>query len=217
MTQAKIKTCAGCGEEKSLEAFSKNSRAKDGKQSRCKVCNKAYHEENKEKIKERQREYYLDNKDKLAKHSLDYYQSNREHRLDYQRVYNQSNKDKIREYKREWKRKRYASDPVFALSVNCRRRIQKALKGFSKESTTAEILGCTWEHLMHHLESQFTAGMSWDNQGEWHVDHIIPLASENTAEGKVALCHYTNLQPLWAHENLAKGARLDWASEGVAP
>lgn len=50
--------------------------------------------------------------------------------------------------------------------------------------------------------------MTWENRGEWHIDHIIPLASASTEEELLALCHYTNLQPLWAFDNLSKGAKI---------
>jgi hypothetical protein len=219
MTMVRTKTCTNCGEEKRLECFSKCSRSKDGKQYRCKSCNKAYNESNRERIKEQKRKYYLDKKGNFLKRGRDYYQHNREQRLAYQSEYNQLNRDKIRAYKRTWKLGRYAADPLFAVELRCRRRILHALngQGFSKKATTKDMLGCTYEELMTHLESQFVEGMSWDNRSEWHIDHIVPLASAESEEEILGLCHYTNLQPLWAHENLAKGARLDWASEGVAP
>ena len=59
--------------------------------------------------------------------------------------------------------------------------------------------------IKQHMESQFTEGMTWENQGEWHVDHIIPLAKAKNEERLVKLCHYKNLQPLWGEENLSKG------------
>jgi len=57
------------------------------------------------------------------------------------------------------------------------------------------------------LEHQFKEGMNWDNQGKWHIDHIIPLSSGNTEEEIIKLCHYTNLQPLWAIDNMKKGSK----------
>lgn len=59
----------------------------------------------------------------------------------------------------------------------------------------------------NHLENQFTDGMSWDNMGKWHIDHITPLSSAKTPEELKSLCHYLNLQPLWAFDNLSKGDR----------
>lgn len=70
------------------------------------------------------------------------------------------------------------------------------------------MLGCDWSHLKTHLESKFTDGMSWENRSMWHIDHIIPLASAKSIEEVVKLCHYTNLQPLWAEENLSKGTKI---------
>ena len=78
---------------------------------------------------------------------------------------------------------------------------------------TEEILGESYENVRKHIEDQFREGMSWDNHGEWHIDHIIPLSSGNNRDEWIKLNHYTNLQPLWAKENLEKGARLDWEKE----
>jgi hypothetical protein len=58
------------------------------------------------------------------------------------------------------------------------------------------------------MESLFKEGMTWDNHGEWHIDHIIPISSGKTEDEVVKLCHYTNLQPLWKTENLLKGDKL---------
>jgi hypothetical protein len=63
------------------------------------------------------------------------------------------------------------------------------------------------------MEAKFVDGMNWDNIGEWHIDHIIPLSSAETEQETIKLCHYTNLQPLWAFDNLSKGNSLDWVKE----
>jgi hypothetical protein len=70
-----------------------------------------------------------------------------------------------------------------------------------------ELLGTDVESFKTHIESQFADGMSWENHGEWHIDHIVPLASGKTPEDIWKLCHYTNLQPLWAADNIRKGAK----------
>lgn len=77
-----------------------------------------------------------------------------------------------------------------------------------KVQKTDEYLGCTYEEGRNYLASLFTEGMTWDNHGEWHIDHIIPLASAKTREELEPLFHYTNLQPLWAEDNLKKGAKI---------
>ena len=119
---------------------------------------------------------------------------------------NQIKKAKINEYYR----KRRATDEIFSIQYRTRRRISDFIKkgGYSKPSKTQEMLGCDWSHLKTHLESKFTDGMSWENRSMWHVDHIIPLASAKSIEEVVRLCYYTNLQPLWAEDNLKKGATI---------
>ena len=78
----------------------------------------------------------------------------------------------------------------------------------SAESTSfIDLIGCSLDFLKQHLESQFKPGMSWENwnyQG-WHIDHITPLSFAKTEDDLHSLCHYSNLQPLWAKENLKKG------------
>jgi hypothetical protein len=70
-------------------------------------------------------------------------------------------------------------------------------------------LGCSIAELRLHLESQFQPGMSWNNHGEWHIDHIRPLAKFNLAcpLQLERACHFSNLQPLWAKDNIVKGMK----------
>ena len=71
------------------------------------------------------------------------------------------------------------------------------------------MIGCSPEELKKHIESKFTYGMSWELVGkEIHIDHIIPLSSANTIEQVESLCHYSNLQPLWAKDNLKKKNKI---------
>ena len=81
-------------------------------------------------------------------------------------------------------------------------------KGWVKYNKTMEMLGVSIETAKAYLERQFTNGMTWENQGEWHIDHIIPLSSAKDEEALRKLCHYTNLQPLWAIDNLKKGDKI---------
>ena len=104
---------------------------------------------------------------------------------------------------------RRRTDPNFKILTILRGRIKDVLKGHSKSDSTINILGCTIEELWIHLESKFTEGMTRQNHGKWHVDHIIPCASFDLTkpEQQVKCFHYTNLQPLWALDNLKKGKR----------
>lgn len=122
------------------------------------------------------------------------------------------NPDKTRSYNKKAIAKRKIIDPAFKVMCNLRNRfkdiMQKAKKGGTKY--TSSLIGCSSLHLAKHLESQFAHGMSWDNYGQWHVDHVLPCSSFNHSDPKqVAQCwHWTNLSPLWAKDNLAKSNKI---------
>ena len=124
----------------------------------------------------------------------------------------EQNPDKAKAARRRAEKKKM-ENPSNRVMCNLRKRLRDVLKGRKGFSKTAVIkgIGCTRDELKAHLESLFQTGMSWDNYGEWHIDHIIPLASakvdcfDQTIANLTRLNHYTNLQPLWAADNLAKG------------
>ena len=87
------------------------------------------------------------------------------------------------------------------------------IKTGSKTAAMKKYLSCSGEELIKHIELQFKPGMSWENYGvdTWHIDHIIPMStikSEDDIEQIKIVCHYTNLQPLWAKENYTKGSNI---------
>jgi hypothetical protein len=133
-------------------------------------------------------------------------------RKGYRRFY-YTNRVRVVKSKTERTRIRYREDPVFRLVRNLRRRVSLALTSQSttKDETTLRLVGCTLEHLISHLESQFKEGQCWDNYGRWHVDHIRPCASFDLSDPvQCKECfHWSNLQPLWGNENLAKRDRWD--------
>ena len=99
------------------------------------------------------------------------------------------------------------------IATNLRSRIRKALQKEQKTGSAVRDLGCSIVDFKQHLESKFTEGMTWDNYGRngWHIDHIKPLASfdlEDLEKFKKA-CHYSNLQPLWAKDNLKKSDKYE--------
>jgi len=97
----------------------------------------------------------------------------------------------------------------FRVLQNLRGRLRAALKGAGKTKRTLHLVGCTIPELRAHLEKQFKPGMSWDNYGQWHVDHRVACQSfDLTKPDEQRRCfHYTNLQPLWADDNFKKGQR----------
>jgi hypothetical protein len=188
-----------------------------------KEYHKQYYLENKEFLLEKQKKYLLDNKEKRKQYNLNnkekfkqynlnnkekikqYYLDNKEKILEQKKQYRINNKEKTNKYIK----KRRQEDSLFKLSCNLRVRIRDSIKskGWTKQNKTADILGCDYETVKKHLENQFIDNMSWDNHGRWHIDHITPLAKATTQEELYKLCHYTNLQPLWAADNLSKGAK----------
>ena len=102
-------------------------------------------------------------------------------------------------------------DPNSATATLLRIRVHNALKGNRKASSTTELLGCSIEECRKHLEDQFEDGMTWENHGEWHIDHRRPCASFDLVnEEEQRMCfHHTNLQPMWGPENSSKGAFFD--------
>jgi len=125
------------------------------------------------------------------------------------------NKTKINKGKTQYRYNKRNNDPLYRLKDNLRSRLNKAIQGDYRAGSAIRDLGCSIEKLKQHLESQFQSNMSWDNYGRkdgircWHVDHIKPLDSfdlSNPEDLRYA-CHYTNLQPLWADENLKKSSK----------
>lgn len=122
--------------------------------------------------------------------------------------YQQNNKQKLRNYMKEYRKERYDKDIQFRISTILRSRLGKAIKDEFKIGSAIKDLGCSITELKNYLESKFLSGMSWDNYGlyGWHIDHIKPLSTFDLSDRKQILeaCHYTNLQPLWAKDNLSK-------------
>ena len=160
---------------------------------------KAYYEANKDKIREKDKErhkaYYEANKDKIREQRKAYREANK----DKIKAYREANKEKIRLYQKEWTIKKRKEDPLFKLQKNIRSLILDKIKkkGYTKKSKTYQILGCTYEEFKEHLERQFTKGMTWENYGDWHLDHIYPVSLAENEEELIKLNHYTNFQPLW--------------------
>lgn len=118
-----------------------------------------------------------------------------------------------REYDAKRKRDKRTStskDSIIYIRESMSSLIRKSItsRGFTKKTRTYEILGCSYEFIREHISKQFKEGMSWDNHGEWHIDHIIPSCSGNTYDKIILLNHYTNFQPLWSFENFSKSGNI---------
>ena len=188
----------------------------DIKKARIKEYQKQYHLDNREYFKQ----YYLDNKEKISEYLKQYRLNNKEKINEQKKDYNLKNKKKISEYDKQYfldnKPKRYAyisnkrkTDLAFALTDTLRARLRQALNGTNKSKSTLKLLGCTVEYLIKHLEKQFKPGMTWENRHLFHIDHIRPCSSFDLTNPKQqSECfNDTNLQPLWAIDNIVKGAK----------
>jgi len=221
--------CNVCKQNKSTNEFYKNKKNKSGFDYRCKLCRKAqssawnrenvekrkkiqsknrHYNKDKENVKARQR--YLNNieyyREKSRKYNKIYYSKNKEKEKQRRKQYRKHNRDKVNASKRKWHANKMKTDECYALSVRLRSRLNKAIKNGYKSGSAVKDLGCSIAELKQHLEAQFLDCMTWENYGEWHIDHIKPLASFDLTDRKQLkqACHYTNLQPLWAKDNLKK-------------
>lgn len=193
-----MKKCTKCGKKKDLSMFHKSQDQRDGLKPRCKVCrnieSKKYYDEN-EEVYERKRVFVVVNKELVAASKKAWWKLNKKRTLLQQKAY---------------KKISYKNNIQLRLMATLRRRLYSALKGKAKQGSAVRDLGCTPEQFKRYLESKFQNGMTWDNYGKWHIDHIMPLSSfdlTNYEQVKQA-CHYKNLQPLWAEDNLKKGVKL---------
>jgi hypothetical protein len=171
------------------------------------------------------KKYNRDNIDSAQKRKL-WYEKNKERLNEYNKLWREKNKERqsmsiyswSRKNKRgirkhgeavgtnEYMRRLYIEKPELKLARICASNIKRYLN--TKREKYYEIIGCTNHELKIYLEQKFLEGMSWDNHGKWHIDHIIPLCTAKNKQEAIALNHYTNLQPLWAQDNLRKSKRV---------
>lgn len=178
-----MKVCYKCLENKPLNEFSGDKSKKDGHNSSCKVC---------------VRKYALDLRIKKG-----YVPKSR----------SKKSKEETAEYKKKWHREyrinKMNTDPIFKIKCNTRSLLynafNRACKGkYNKSLPTETMLCCSMDFFIKYIESKFLEGMTFENYGKWHLDHIKPIADCNTLEDIIKYNHYTNFQPLWAKDNILK-------------
>lgn len=182
-----------------------------------------YRSKNAAKLAKAKRIYWLNNKAKLRQQITKWNCDNAEALKATRRAYYVANREKIAlQYRQrlpeilKQRRERAKIDENVRIRASLRSAMNRVLasrnQGLTKDNRTLNMIGCSFEFLKAHLESQFREGMTWQNYGRygWHIDHIIPCAHFDLRElGQRRLCfHFTNLQPLWAEENLRKGSRI---------
>jgi hypothetical protein len=232
------KICSKCKIEKDVCEFYKNKTRFDGKRPECKMCSNkqstSYNQKNKEKVNIIKQKYIDNNKEKVKQtkkewfdknpeYKKEHYNKNINHILEKSKKHYNDNREKIIEYNKKYskinrevinKRNKikYETNVLYKLKLSMRGRLNSFLKTkqIKKHNKTFEIIGCIPEYLKEHIEKQFVDNMCWENYGlyGWHIDHIIPLSSAKTEEEIYELCHYINLQPLWAEDNLKKSNKI---------
>jgi len=175
----------------------------------------SFMDETREERSKKKKEYYENKKQSILEKQKEY----RKRRIEKDPGFLVRERERIRKYKhtRKYKdkanahkRQRLKNDPKYKLKENLRNRVRKFLQG-AKSTNTESLIGCTWKRLLSHIENQFHGGMSWQNQGEWEIDHIIPCNAFkdelHLESNQRVLCWFQNLQPLWREDNRAKGGK----------
>lgn len=187
------KVCIGCLQSKLKVEF-------NSKQSRCKVCQSVY-----------KSHYYVKNKLHINGKSKAWRAANPEQNRKMIKAWETANKEYVRACKNRYAKEYKKTNPEAKVVFNIRRRLNDVLKG-RKHKKTLELLGCSLMELKLYIEAKWTVGMTWENYGPagWHIDHIFPLSKANLLDPKEVerVCHYTNLQPLWALDNCRKSNKL---------
>ncbi len=216
-----MKQCSICHEEKSFDSFYKDARGANGLYACCKRCHtKRYYGygghdslsiERKRRVLKTVRVWQARNRDKVLATVRRWQEKNKDKVNANIRRWQSKNKGKVLLSVKKWRNKAYKTDIKFRILCVLRTRMSIAMKNKKKSNRTMDLVGTSMNGLRNHLESQFKDGMSWENYGKfgWHIDHIRPCASFDLSdpEQQKQCFHYTNLQPLWAHENLTKHAK----------
>jgi hypothetical protein len=151
-----------------------------------------------------QRRFYQNNKPQVLEQVKKYQDTEKGKKVKKEANARRRTTDEHKLYHRAYCRNKYNNDTNYRLALNLRNRLSYAIRC---RVSAVRDLGCSIEDLKRHLESKFQEGMTWENYGSWHIDHIKPLAAFNLQDSEDLrfACHYSNLQPLWAKDNLKKG------------
>lgn len=198
------KSCSKCNENRELKEYTYYASSWDGLRPTCNVCLHEYRMGRKEQMTEYNKKYWVETKEEQSAKHKEWKAANRDHVNEYHR-----------EYVRKWGKHQRDTNPQHKMTKNLRTRLWYALKaqGVEKQFKTFDLIGCSPDFLKGYLEAKFEEGMSWDNYGPdgWHIDHMIPCVSFDLTdpEQQKACFHYTNLQPLWASDNISKGGKVE--------
>ncbi len=224
-----MKCCTKCKLSKPASAFYKDPSRFDGLRAWCKACcsignrkykirnvesirinDKVYRSKNAKRIAEKRHKHYCADRERILTVCSKYRRAHREKKAARDKVYRDTHRSKIRVWMREYVKRRRRTDSSFRIMGNLRHRIWRVLKGERKLVAFTKVLGCSADFLRQYLQAQFQPGMTWENYGKWHVDHKRPCATFDLSKKREQkkCFHYTNLQPLWAIDNIRKRAKI---------
>jgi len=181
---------------------------------------------NRDKVNARSREYYAENKEYFKEKSHKSYQKRWDNDEEYRNTINKRSKERHQllyntdeVYRKNYidnqikkHKERFETDELYKFKTVIRKVVGKSFNrmGYTKKSKSMDILGADWNVVKEHIENKFQEGMTWENRGlyGWHIDHIIPLSEAKNEEDVIRLSHYTNLQPLWAKDNMSKSDKI---------
>lgn len=233
------KICGKCGTEKPIEEFAAVKGYKEGRCSWCKSCKREYGRQyyyaNKEKMLKYGKEWFANNKDHARERLRQWRKKNPESDRKYYEMHKEAcklrtqkwvteNPDKVKAirgkaYAKKDKTKRNEmlrvqrlNNPAMRINASISSLIRRSLRDGKHGRSWESLVGYNVETLMAHLEAQFKPGMTWDNYGEWHIDHIVPLSifniTDEKSKGFKKAWGLLNLRPLWAGENMSKHKKL---------
>ena len=205
-----MKICSKCKQAKDESEFCKDKSRSDGLNHRCKQCCKEI-QQNSLKNKEYHKKYYQEHKSEYNKRSAIWRENNRE-------LLNERFKTRYRQNQTDYIVNKRHTDPLFHLYSNFASNMRMSLKTLTSGTVSKngksweDLVGYSLQDLKEHLESLFQPGMTWENYGQWHIDHIKPVSSFNITsldcDDFKACWSLKNLQPLWAKDNIRKSNNI---------
>lgn len=222
-----MKNCIRCNLNLDISCFSVDKQKTSGFRPECKNCTNLFQRKRRieryEYIHKKEKEYRLANRDKInewkrqdaiknpdkvrgwAKKSYHKCKNKPERIASAKALY-----DSTREKRNIYYKDKYHNNLEYKLQLNMRRRMHKLVKRKEKGGSAVKDLGCTYEEFIIYISNKFETGMTWDNYGKWHLDHIYPLSKVDLTDRDqfLKVAHYTNYQPLWAKDNIIKSDKL---------
>jgi hypothetical protein len=196
-----------CGHGHTAERY-----VRDGKCAECiRLKNAKNRDVNSEYFRAYRSELYKNKSDEIKQYNSQWRKDNPKRYAEIRRKWKAKNIESVRASDTKYRRKRYANDPEFRCLRSLRVRFLTALKAekISKKDSYSKSLGYSGAELARHLERQFEKGMTWENHGQWHIDHITPISHlirQGITDPSAVNC-LSNLRPMWASDNISKGAK----------